>query len=182
MSPAILAAIALVTYLSFTWAFIRFFRVKGSTTSSLLLQIKIWGGVAMIGHLVAIILFPATSLECSAGSFALFGLALMIFWWAIRTNIKKPLRIAFAAEGPEGLVRQGPYRIVRHPFYVSYMVAWLAGVVGSEMYLTIIPALVLCYLYYAAAKHEESQFLSSPMKNDYEAYRQKVGMFFPKLF
>src|SRR5690242_14840909 len=60
----------------------------------------------------------------------LFGLALQLastwlFWSAIAAPPAARLLLAFDPGPPEGLVRHGPYRIVRHPFYTSYVLFWL---------------------------------------------------------
>jgi protein-S-isoprenylcysteine O-methyltransferase Ste14 len=111
----------------------------------------------------------------------LLTLSLFLFWWAIRTNLKKPLSIAFTDYKPIHIVTEGPYRYIRHPLYTSYMIAWLGVPVVLGSAAAFIPGIILFYYYYKAAKLEENQFSLSEMKENYEIYRSNTGMFFPRL-
>ena len=53
-------------------------------------------------------------------------LAIWMFFLTIRASREGRLRMAFDEEGPRGLVEQGPYQYVRHPFYVSYIIFFSA--------------------------------------------------------
>lgn len=112
----------------------------------------------------------------------LFGVSLSLFWWAIRTNRKKPLNIAFTESKPDHLVQNGPYRLVRHPFYTSYIIGWTAAPIASGQYWLLTIAVIFVFLYYQAANFEESLFANSPQSSNYDEYRRRTGMFFPKLF
>ncbi|HUH50403.1 MAG TPA: methyltransferase, partial [Mycoplana sp.] len=50
--------------------------------------------------------------------------ATVLFWWAISASRKARLRFAFDPDKPDSLVTIGPYRLVRHPFYTSYIIFW----------------------------------------------------------
>jgi protein-S-isoprenylcysteine O-methyltransferase Ste14 len=79
------------------------------------------------------------------------------------------------------LIQTGPLGIVRHPYYVSYL---LIAVGLSLLLLTwcaLIPALCVAIGIYSIAKSEEKMLISR-FGEEYIKYQRKVGMFFPKLF
>jgi protein-S-isoprenylcysteine O-methyltransferase Ste14 len=76
-------------------------------------------------------------------------------------------------------MRRGPYGLVRHPFYCSYLLAWVAGVFASrQWWLAITPAIMLA-IYWRAARWEENKFSNTPLAGQYAAYRAAVGMLMP---
>jgi protein-S-isoprenylcysteine O-methyltransferase Ste14 len=109
----------------------------------------------------------------------LYGCAVSLFWWAISVNRKKPLTFAFTNDKPEHLIATGPYRYVRHPFYVSYLIAWIAGAVSISQYWLLIAFCVTFVLYLDAALREERKFSSSDLSTQYAQYQSQVGMFLP---
>lgn len=78
------------------------------------------------------------------------------------------------------VVTEGPYSLVRHPFYTSALMCW-AGVVlatgniwiAALFGFYVIPA----YWYYAAS---EERMMCSELGDQYETYRQSVPMFVPR--
>src|SRR4051812_11607227 len=64
---------------------------------------------------------PLPAVTCGV---ALELLSLVLFWQAIRASREARLLFAFDVNLPHSIVRTGPYRIVRHPFYTSYIMFW----------------------------------------------------------
>ena len=79
------------------------------------------------------------------------------------------------------LVTMGPFRLIRHPLYVSYIliVAGLSLILLS--YWLLIPALCVIVGIYPTAKAEEKA-LTEQFGEEYVEYKQRVSMFVPKLF
>jgi protein-S-isoprenylcysteine O-methyltransferase Ste14 len=79
------------------------------------------------------------------------------------------------------LVQDGPLGVVRHPYYVSYVLM----LVGLGLTLaTLWPLLLaLCVVIGMGptAKAEE-ELLTALFGKEYEQYQERVGRFFPKLF
>ena len=113
--------------------------------------------------------------------FAVMIAAIGLFFLTIRASRTARLRMAFDEGNPRGLVRAGPYRYVRHPFYVSYIIFFSAFAVATWSLIAIGPVVLLVVIYVLAARMEERLFASTDMAGDYEAYRQRTGFFFPRL-
>ena len=68
----------------------------------------------------------------NAAAWVLFLVDFTLFWWTVRVNAAHPLTLAFSIDQPSFLQQAGPYRFVRHPFYFSYVVFWIATAVASS--------------------------------------------------
>ncbi len=116
----------------------------------------------------------------------LLGIVLMVasyllFWAAIRASKAATLLLAFDPGHPQSFVSTGPYRYVRHPFYVSYAIFWGGWAIASWSIWAIVPFVFMLAVYVSAARDEERKFALTGMAADYQAYRARTGFFFPKL-
>lgn len=98
----------------------------------------------------------------------------------MRANRAQPLRWAFEPDSPRNLVVHGPYRWVRHPFYLSYMLSWIAPAIAAAQLWLLIPGAVMFVLYWRASAREERDFLDSPIGRQYRSYQERAGRFWPK--
>jgi len=107
----------------------------------------------------------------------LFLVGIVMFFWAMRTA--KQLDFANSSRFG-GLVTNGPFAYVRHPCYSSYMLFWIGNSILFQMPIIWIATVVLILVYAYSAKQEEDQIMSGILAKEYEEYRNKVGMFWPK--
>jgi len=137
-------------------------------------------GLVLGAELVAIAATPVPPARLVT-SFVLLGAALGLFLWAARVNRERPLLLAFAAHVPEHLQTCGPYRLVRHPFYARYLLAFAGGFVAAWS-PWLVPLLALgVFTYWSAASREERGFAASQLAEAHRAYARDVGMFVPRL-
>lgn len=114
------------------------------------------------------------------GGVACFAAAQGLFWWALATHGRRRRpAFAFVPVAPACLVRGGPYRLVRHPIYTAYLLAWLAGAVAVGLPWLLLAVVLMGALYYRAARQEERSFLAGPLAPQYREYHQRTGMFLP---
>lgn len=119
----------------------------------------VWAGVAMAMYVVATLLFLA-ALE-SARRVQL-----------PRTLVDDPM--------PRALITSGPFRFVRHPFYIAYSLAWLAAPVATHGPVITVSGLIAVGVYIVAARREE-RLLAAHFGDTYEQYRRRTGMLLPML-
>lgn len=78
------------------------------------------------------------------------------------------------------LVRNGMYKIVRHPLYASIMLMFYGACLIYRSYLCfLLVSLIFIPFMYYRAKQEEA--LLTQIFNEYSNYRKTTGMFFPKI-
>jgi protein-S-isoprenylcysteine O-methyltransferase Ste14 len=130
--------------------------------------------VVFMGLFSALLLLPA-----------LFGCLLalssvMLYEWSRRTVLELNFHIGLAGEVPALVCDTGPYRYVRHPFYLGYMVAFLAVAVAFPSLIVCGVCLLNIGLFVYMAFDDERVLLGSALGADYCLYRGRVGMFVPR--
>ena len=79
-----------------------------------------------------------------------------------------------------GPATRGLYAVVRHPQYLALGVAGLGLAVLWPRFLTLVLFALMLFLYYLLARDEERRMLAR-FGEDYRAYMERAGMFFPRL-
>jgi protein-S-isoprenylcysteine O-methyltransferase Ste14 len=143
---------------------------------------KLISALSLAGYLIfAIHLVFGAPGEFWAFAFTLFVLSLALFCWTVSSTRHTPPTLAFDDDTPSFLLRHGPYRYVRHPFYLSYLLFWTGtACTFSAVWPWLVPA-VMISVYANAASREEGKFARSDLAAAYHAYRQRAGMFFPRV-
>ena len=110
---------------------------------------------------------------------ALYTASLCLFLWVAYTTRRRKFTVAYSTDVPAQLVVSGPYRLVRHPFYVAYLTAYIAGYVLTGNLTLVIVMGVMGSLYVHAAIFEERKFQCSALRSEHDAYRVTTRMFIP---
>lgn len=166
--------------LSFNWGMYRFFTIPGGTNTGID-AIKLVGTCFGVGSLIALPVLRVERAALAIPALLLCALSLVLFWWAIRTNRRRPLSFAFSDDLPEHLVCEGPYRRIRHPFYTAYLLSWLVTPLATGEPLMLVPFAVMAAIYTAAARVEERKFEATRLGEAYARYRGVAGMFWPRV-
>jgi len=174
------AMLLLACLSSFVWGMRRFFiRPAGSTTG---MQItKICGLSFSVLHFALIVSESEIQPAQTVLATTLYVTSLILFWWAVYTNRAKPLSAVFSPDLPGHFVSHGPYAWVRHPFYTSYLLTWLAGVAATGHLWLLSTVLVMVTIYWRAALLEEKKFFQTALASLYLAYKSRTGLFAPSL-
>lgn len=81
---------------------------------------------------------------------------------------------------PEHLVTEGPYAVVRHPFYTSYIASMVGCVLAAPHVVTLAMLVVVAIRLNATAAREEARFLTSEeLGARYAEYAASTGRFLP---
>ena len=136
---------------------------------SLLLMIGLtfYGQQPIVPQLVSLVMLIASAL---------------LFWATIRESSKAGLLAAFDEKLPGSLLMTGPYSVVRHPFYSSYLLLWSGWAIGTWSPWALLPLAAIIVTYWTAARGEEEKFASTAMAEEYAAYKAKTGRFIPRIF
>ena len=173
-----LAAAAVFNFGAFAWA------VRGHFVSPRIPRgMKVVSALSVIGFLAYLrdIGNAAVPDWRISAAFGLQALAGGLFVWACAATRRARPEMAFSGSQPTLLFNTGPYQFVRHPFYSSYIMFWLACALATTSMMVKMMTLLLITIYTAAALQEQSIFLKSAFKSQYEAYQKRTGLFWPKL-
>lgn len=140
-------------------------------------------GVLALGHVAGVVLSPPRSDARAAAGIILYCVAASIFLSAIEAGRRTRLQRAFVdLPLPDRLIAEGPYRWVRHPFYVGYILGTMAGPVAVGGVVLSLIALAMAVATVTAAIREERVWLASHRGARYRQYQKTAGMFLPRLW
>jgi protein-S-isoprenylcysteine O-methyltransferase Ste14 len=145
------------------------------------------GLVAMLG-LIAYLIDPAWMAWSSVPlptsvrwvGVALGVLAGLLLTWTFR-NLGKNITDTVVTRKEHFLVKTGPYRWVRHPFYVSFALAMIANsLVTANWFMFTTGAVAFLLLVVRTKKEEEN--LTERFGDEYRRYMETTGRFWPRFF
>jgi protein-S-isoprenylcysteine O-methyltransferase Ste14 len=142
------------------------------------------GMLLSLSHLAGVVIFRPRSEAFAAIGVAMYTVAVLLFLSAIEAATRSRLRLQRSfVDGPlpERLLTEGPYRWVRHPFYLGYIVGAMAPAVAIGHPVLIAIAGMMIAFTVIAAFREERVWLSSVRGDAYREYSSRTGMFFPTL-
>jgi protein-S-isoprenylcysteine O-methyltransferase Ste14 len=179
LTGTMLLVLLLLCLGSFSWGMRSFFVRPAHMTRGMKATTLAGAGSALL-HVWAISLTHDLSAPGFYMSAAVYVCAVILFWWAVNANRSHPLRACFSENRPLHLNRRGPYSFVRHPFYCSYLLTCLAGLIATRNPWLLPTVIVMVVIYAIAAIREEEEFAHSPLAAEYRQYRQDTGRFFPR--
>jgi protein-S-isoprenylcysteine O-methyltransferase Ste14 len=172
-------ALATVTYASFVWAAMCFFKTGNSGSKRGKLLIGLMGFASVLICIAALLQSTWQQLPMQWLGVALFLLSFAVFWWAIGTVRSAPLDFAFSTRPPHRLVTRGPYAYWRHPFYASYSFGWLGAALVAQSVWPLVVTVAMGFVYWRAALSEERNFKSGELGNQYQRYSEKSKLLIP---
>ena len=108
------------------------------------------------------------------------ALSLVLFIGAVRATRATRLTLIGDDDVPTFLVAGGPYKWVRHPFYVAYIIFWAGCAIIAQSFISVLALVVMTGLYIHAARSEEAKFGQSELADRYRRYQQSTGFLWPK--
>lgn len=140
------------------------------------------GTLLSLLHLAAVFLLDVRSPAFAMAGMVMYTLAVVLFLAAIEAAHRTRLQRSFVDEPlPDRLITDGPYRWVRHPFYVGYITGALAPAVAIDHPIVVIISGLMIAITITAAFREERVWLTSPRADAYREYSRRTGMFFPSI-
>jgi protein-S-isoprenylcysteine O-methyltransferase Ste14 len=173
----ILFAAGLICFGAFVWGVKGHFRSSGKLPPGMRLVSLVSFAGFMWFTLRLVVGYPLGHWKAAL---VLFAVSLLLFFWAIFASRRTPPTVAFETDQPVFLLRHGPYQYVRHPFYLSYLIFWMATAIAFAGLLPWVAPLGMLAIYQNAASREEGKFAKSDLAAAYAQYRRQAGMFLPR--
>ena len=81
---------------------------------------------------------------------------------------------------PSDIIKDGLYKYVRHPIYISNILLIIGVIISSGSQLMLLNLLILSVYYFISAMIEEREIVKHYPK--YKSYKNETGMFIPTKF
>jgi protein-S-isoprenylcysteine O-methyltransferase Ste14 len=105
----------------------------------------------------------------------------LFFAWAIGSSGKYLRPSTSGVQADHRLVQDGPLGVVRHPYYVSYVVMLVGlGLTLATLWPLLLAVCVVIGM--GPTANAEEAHLIALFGEEYQQYQKRVGRFFPKLF
>ena len=131
-------------------------------------------------HGMALIVLNSASDLWAGIGIGTYASALALFLNAIESARRTPMTRTFVHEPKcDTILCTGPYRVIRHPIYLSYSLAWFAAPVATHSVVLGLTAVVMTTCYLISAREEERLLASGPRAADYEKYRAGTWRLIP---
>lgn len=177
VSSSLLVLTGLVCFVAFSWGLRGHFRSTGPMAPGM----KLTSALSLIGFIWFVVrVFRQGESLAWPLAMVCFIASFWVFAWAVRTTRRARPALAFDDVKPDSLFREGPYRHVRHPFYLSYLIFWVGTAVSTAGLLPWAVPFIMLAAYRRAALQEERNFETSPLAEPYAQYRARAGMFLPR--
>lgn len=173
--------LAVACYGSAVWGAMFYFRTEDRGARWGKRVISVAGGTGMIAALALLATSTSPPLPQAVAASAIYLASTALFWWAWRSTRQEVMQFAFSMQVPQRLHVTGPYALVRHPYYSSYVLSWTALAVAVPSVPTMASLAGMTGVYWMAASAEERRIMRSPCADAYDRYRADVGRFLPRL-
>ena len=105
--------------------------------------------------------------------------AFILFQTCRRIIRYRGLTIVFSKDQASHLLEVGPYKFIRHPFYLTYLISYFSISFLTFEPLSFLMSFIMLGVYIYAALFEERKFMQGELRERYIQYQSRTGMFFP---
>lgn len=167
---------ATACFSAFVWGVKAHFRSTGDMPTGM----KVTSGLSTALFLAFLWNMHSGASEMWFVALILFTASFAVFASAIVASRQTPPTLAYDNDSPNFLLNHGPYRYVRHPFYLAYVLFWFGTAIATHGLAGWLAAAIMTSLYVHAATREEQKFAHSELAAAYAAYRTRAGLFWPR--
>lgn len=164
-------------------------KVSPEQEDQLLLKIRSMGAMLMYGGVLLYLINPGwmrwSQVTALPGwvrwvGVGLVALVVPLFYWQL-SSLGKNITKTVAIRSEHTLVTSGPYKYIRHPLY-AFGFMFIVGTAVALANWFILGMAVLTWIPLAMRTPLEEQKLIEAFGDEYRAYMQRTGRYFPKMF
>jgi protein-S-isoprenylcysteine O-methyltransferase Ste14 len=136
-----------------------------------------------VTHGLALLVLNSAGEKWAATGIAMYTIALALFLSAIEAARRVAMTRTFVYSPKcDTVLRQGPYRVIRHPIYLSYSLAWSAAPVATHNILLALTAVAMIACYVISAREEERILATGPRAEEFAAVRTRTWRMVPFIY
>lgn len=136
-----------------------------------------------VTHVLALLVLNSASDKWAATGIAMYTIALALFLSAIEAARRVPMTRTFVYNPKcDTVINRGPYRVIRHPIYLSYSLAWSAAPVATHNVVLALTAVAMITCYLISAREEERILASGPRAGEYAEVRARTWRMIPFIY
>jgi len=133
-------------------------------------------------HGLGLLVLDSASTWAAIG-IGMYAAALGLFLSALEAARRVPMTRTFVyAPKCETILDQGPYRVIRHPIYLSYSLGWLAAPVATHSVFLALTAVFMIACYVTSAREEEKLLANGARAAEYAQFRKRTWRMIPFLY
>lgn len=125
---------------------------------------------------------PRAGVSSSLIAASLVILATAVFIAAVHATRNGGLSLAFSDRTPPAVIESGIYGVIRHPFYASYCLYWLAWVPLTAAHPVSIGIAVAMIAGYVAAVRKEERLLTKRLGDAYSSLMRRTWRLLPGIY
>lgn len=134
-------------------------------------------------HGLALLMLDSAGVAWCAAGIALYVTSLALFLAAIEAARRVPMTRTFVyTPRCDTILTQGPYRVIRHPIYLSYSLTWLGAPVATHNIPLAVTAVFMITCYLISAREEERLLATGPRAAEYAQYLRKTWRILPLIY
>jgi protein-S-isoprenylcysteine O-methyltransferase Ste14 len=135
-------------------------------------------------HVVLLLAADSTPFPMLLIGMVCFLLANWLFWTAVASHGNQRPGVVFGPAVPEKLTVCGPYKVVRHPFYLAYVLSFLGSSCVGLHWVQFVTTGLLFLCYNHAAAGEERMLTSDPsgLHAEYARYAKRTWRWLPLIW
>lgn len=136
-----------------------------------------------VTHGLALVVLDTAGVPWAAAGIAMYGASLGLFLAALEAARRVAMTRTFVyAPRCDTILTKGPYRVIRHPIYLSYSLCWLAAPLATHNWVLGLTAVFMIGCYVISAREEERLLAAGPRAVEYEAIRRKTWRMVPFIY
>lgn len=136
-----------------------------------------------VTHGLALLVLNSAGDVWAGVGIGMYTLSVWLFLNSIETARRVPMTRTFVYEPAcSTILTTGPYKVIRHPIYLSYSLAWSAAPVATHNVLLGLTAVILVGCYVMSLREEERLLLAGPRGAEYAQWQTRTWRMLPFLY
>jgi protein-S-isoprenylcysteine O-methyltransferase Ste14 len=134
-------------------------------------------------HGLGLLVLDSASDAWAVTGITMYAAALGLFLSALEAARRVPMTRTFVYNPKcDTILDKGPYRVIRHPIYLSYSLGWLAAPAATHSIFLALTAVFMIACYVISAREEEKLLANGARAAEYAQFRKRTWRMIPFVY